>query len=659
MLINSLITEESRVMALSEINIGELVQFYTNGAISEANYHVLRQYLLERKPLLTVTTKINEFLSQHSTSDKQIFMSSVTQEACLAQINSDSQEVVSDEQEKASDSSLKSTYKSELRLLDTKLNQLDAKCFIQQKSFDQVRSQHSELKIQLDQVNSALDRVKQERFILNARYPFNINTGYRQNTVHIHSNGLQFPTFYPDSFVSFSLQDQFAWDRMYHEENRLVEECRGLRYKLDLKDSECTREEQNLNRFLQEKTQTERRYSDIKRQIDIDLPNKEQQRQLRSQERIVRENARKKDDPSLQQLSYNNREALQQKIANKNNELDRKQSNLMGKAEETSYTAYVAQLELALAQKDGPKITYYEREALNTILSLMNTYLKMEEREQQIAQSLHGEFSKLHLLKTQLEQNQIQLQKYVTSEPELVEANKKLTAENTQLNLDSDSAGNIRTNALYTSLFGICGSALSAGYLINTFVISPIFIAIPAGLALITLIALTVAVIYHFKQSASDGHIEKNTQIVSDNEATILQQLAKARDLSETTIPSLKAQIAQTEQSILLIEQQLKEQRNIMTQQLGKAQTVSSTNGGGNSFFGGTAPTEGSFYPSLPLKEAPQEMVIRQYEPITYGGQAFFGGTGDAAPTDRLYPVLPSAPPSYESTEGYTSYVPL
>lgn len=37
-------------MALSEVVINDIVQSQTKAVISESNYHLLRQYLLERKP---------------------------------------------------------------------------------------------------------------------------------------------------------------------------------------------------------------------------------------------------------------------------------------------------------------------------------------------------------------------------------------------------------------------------------------------------------------------------------------------------------------------------------------------------------------------------------------------------------------------------------
>ena len=628
-------------MALSQIKINEAVQLHTNAAIREANYLVLRQYLLERKPLLIVTTKINELLSQHCDSDKQLFMNSATQKTCADQRNSDIQEAIIDEQERSSDILLRSTYSSELHVLESNLNQLDTQCFLKQQRYNQVSSQLSELQIQLAQINSSIDIVRQNRRLLNTRYA--LNTPFPQDTIHIHpagtvhvhSNGLQFPPYYPDRFSIFSLQDQLAWDRLSREENRLLAEQQSLNSLVASTNSESRREERDLNKLNQEKAETVRRSSDLKQQLNSELPNREQQRQLKHQERIVREQARITEDPNLQQLSYKNRTALKQLIANKNNELDRKQKQLMEVAIETSYSTYLRELERAFNQKGGLVINFSESEALKTSLNLMQTYLKMAEYEQKLVTSLNGEQNNLHLLQSQFSQHQSQLQQYIASEPQLLQENKDLGTANDQLNLDSESARTVRNSALYTSLFGVCGGLSGAGYLLTSFVISPVLIAIPAAFALITLIALTVAVVYYFKHSASDEQIKQNTQTIEDNNATILQQTEKAGDLNRITIPSLNLQIEEKTKSISEIEQRLSAFRESMRQQFGKAENVTTTLGGSNSFFGGY----GDAAPTVqPAPSAPTE------HPETADG--------------RYYPELFENPPSYHDSEGYQPYVP-
>ena len=105
-------------MALSDVIISDLVLKQTNATISESNYHALRQYLLERKPLLTITNAINSLLSEHISIEKQKYVQHFTQLACGAQHTSDIQEANTDEQERINDSLLQESYNKELPVLE-------------------------------------------------------------------------------------------------------------------------------------------------------------------------------------------------------------------------------------------------------------------------------------------------------------------------------------------------------------------------------------------------------------------------------------------------------------------------------------------------------------------------------------------------------------
>jgi hypothetical protein len=417
-------------MALSEIIIDDLVLYHTNAAISESNYHTLRQYLLERKPLLTVTNSINSLLSEHCNADKHTLTNSLIQIACEAQSKSDIQEAMRDEQEKNNDDLLKSSYKTELPILESRMTQLEMKCFHQQSICDQLRSQLREHTINLRHVNQAIERIQAERQLVHSRYAY--IPPHPQGNVHCHYPDLHYPG-YPTLPVVYSLQDQLILDRLLNEENRLSMERQRLTYLVEAKDTESTKEERNLNRFIKEKKRTEERYSEIKQQIDVELPNKEHQRQTRNQERMLRENARNSNDPSLQQLSHKNREALQQQIASQSHELENKRNQLMDKAVETGYDVYITQLEQALQQTDGPQLSFNERDALKRILGLMKNFMTMREREQSIIYSLREEQNNLRKLKKNLLDSNTQLQSYIASEPMLIRENRQLTEENSSL----------------------------------------------------------------------------------------------------------------------------------------------------------------------------------------------------------------------------------
>jgi hypothetical protein len=577
-------------MALSDIIINDAVLCYINASISESNYHILRQYLLERKPLESVINKINLLLTEHYDADKEEAINYLSKLACEAQQNSDLREAFCDEQEQNGDNDLKSHYTSELRILENQLTRFDMKSFFLQNSCSQISTQLQELKINLEQVNKEIERIHNERQLLNDRY-------------RLHT-----PPVKATAPAQFTVQDQLAWNKLFQEENKLVAERQRLIYTIGSKERDNTREEHNLNKLLKEKNQTEKQYSDIQHQLDIEIPKKERERLIRTNERLARTNARETSDPNLQQLSYKNLEILKEQIASKNHELETKKNQLMDTSLETCYTVYIAQLELALSQEDGPKISFNDHEALTSILGMMKNYNDMEENARILFLSLNKEQSSLKVLQKKLTDSNALLQEYISVEPDLVQTNKNLAEENIQLKLNAEWAKSIRTNALYTSLFGLGGAIVSSG-LINTFVISPMLMAIPGGLALITLVSLTVALVYHINKWSNEDQIDQNKKTILENDAVLMKHWQKANDLSITTIPALTGQIGQSEKAVDGIEQNLKSQQDSMSQLFGKAQKVTNDYSNANAFFSSAAEK-----PSL-YQERPSEPEYGQYEP--------------------------------------------
>ncbi|WP_173238118.1 hypothetical protein [Legionella antarctica] len=389
----------------------------------------------------------------------------------------------------------------------------------------------------------------------------------------------------------------------------MITERQRLTYLVDSKDTESTKEKRTLDTLLNEKKSAEVRYSEINQQLSVDLPNKELQRQIRSKERLSREHARSHNDPNLQQLSHRNLEVLKQQIATQNHELENKRNHLMNTAVDTSYLLYVTQLDQALQQTNRLKLSFNECEALKMIVNMMNQFMAMREQEQNILRLISEEQNSLYKLQENLIDSNTQLRRYIASEPSLAKENRDLNEQNDSLTLVSGSSGNHRTNALYASLFGTGSGLLSAG-LISTLVISPLFFAVPGAFALLTIISLTVALVYHFKKLTAQEQIASNTQTIRENETTIQRQLEQANDLSVTTIPKLTTQISESEKTIVTIEQQLKNQQQAMSHLLSKAENVTSTYGGSNTFFG----SEGLEH--YPIPSAPE------YEPdilINYG----------------------------------------
>ncbi len=596
-------------MALSEIIINDVVQYQTNAVISESNYHILRQYLLERKPLSRVLNPINSLLSEHCNQDKQAIINHLTQLACESQRNHDLQEARSDEQEGINENSLMINYRSELLTLENTLKELDTKCYQQQRQYNQMSRQFNELKVNMTHINQSIDRVRYERQLLDQQ----LNHPYSDGNVY--TNPLTQTRIYPDLSPP---QDRHTRDRLLQEENRLIEERQKLVHLINSKETEKNKEEQTLNRLHKEKKEAEERYSEVKHQIDVVLPNSEHQRQIRNQERLAREQARAIYDPHLLQLSHKNLEALKSQIETQIRELDERRNQLMGEATDISYKIYLTQLEQVLQElENGPQITFNENNALKMILAMMKNMEEMAEKEKDIASSIDKERHNLHSLQKSLVGYTRQLERYLTSDPHLVKQNKALTEENTQLQQYGESADNWRTKAFYASLFSVGGSLISIGIL-NTFIISPVFFAIPGALAALGVVSLVIAVVSYCQKYFSDMQMEQNNQKIEKNELILMKQWKKANELSLSIIPSLNAKIEQSEKELYALEQKLQDQQHAMSLLLNKAQNVTSNYGGSSNFFGNT--TGNVFYlPSAPLHEDSPLYPEIEGERVNYG----------------------------------------
>lgn len=586
-------------MALSEIIINDVVRFQTNAVISESDFQNLRQYLLNREPLLTVTNSIDVFLREHFSADKQTAIEEMAKAACDSQKTSDVKEARADEQEKNNDALLRSNYSQELPSLDNKKSQLDTRIYQQQNYHNQIRSQVSEYKINRDQITHTIARIQSERNIINSRYILNatfphghmhthgqVHTHghmHTHGTVHTHyPNGIQFPNTFP---TMLSLQDQIALDSLAREENRLNDERLRLTRLIDSKDVELFSEGQQLSTIITEKRQTENRYRELKRQLEVEIPNRELQRQARSQERAIREDARAIDDTEMLQLSDKNREALKQRITAKIAELDKTRERLMKSATDTSYPIFIEQLDEVLSGAKELEITYGELEALKSIQSKMKKYSKMEQLEQKITHSLQDAKGILSTLQQNLSESTSKLQRYEASNPQLKQTNAELAEDNRRLQPSSEASGSVRANALYWSLFGGTSSVISAA-VIGSLVVSPIFFAISGVLALATVISLTVAAVYHFQKSACDDKIDHNNKTIRNNESIISAHDKEVVTLRSTTIPSLRNTIEETSQSIGQMDKKLKELQQGMKQLFTKAQNVIELQSSSNGFFG-------------------------------------------------------------------------
>ncbi|WP_298623819.1 hypothetical protein [uncultured Legionella sp.] len=635
-------------MALSEIIINDIVRKRTNAVIKASDFHNLRQYLLNREPLLTVTNSIDLLLREQFSDDRQAAVEAMAQEAYDAQRTSDKKETRADEHERTNDELLKVSYSQELPSLENKKNQLDERIYQQQNYHAHIRSQVSEYKINLDQINRTIARLQSDRNIINSRYvlnaPFphgNIHAHVQVFThepnmhvhghIHTHNNGLNYPNH---GHMLFSLQDQIALDSLVREEHRLNDERIRLTRLIDVKEAELFNEGQQLSTIVTEKRQTENRFRELKHQLETEIPNREWQRQNRNQERMDREDARSTHDPELQQLSDKNREALKQRILTKIDELDKTREQLMKEATEVSYQTFIEQLDETVELE----VSYYEREALNSIREKMIKYSALQQQEKKTSHSLQDTRTILSTLQQKFNEHTRTLQGYEASNPQLKQANKLLVEENGRLYTAREGFNASQTSALYWSLFSGASAGISAA-VIGSLLVSPVFFALSGALALVTVISLTVAGVYHYQKSACNDKMDENHKAIRNNKAIISEHDKEAATLRTTTLPELSAKIEETSQSISLIAKQLEELQHNMKKTYTKAQNITELQGNRNGFFGQQAATN----------------VLPFQKDSSHGFSQFEESSAPVETTSMEFPH--EEPPQYNSWfRGYGNY---
>ncbi|MFI4918887.1 MAG: hypothetical protein ACHP65_04965 [Legionellales bacterium] len=570
-------------MALSEINIHELVSNKTSSTINNSSYASLRQYILDKKPLLAVTNSIDLLLTEHLTKDKQSTKDNLTLLACEMQRKHDMTTALSDDKERHDDSLLQSQLHAELPTLDSNRALINTKCTFQQQKCNQIQGTLKGLQGDLVNLNRTIDTIQNQLLVINSRYVF--PPVIPVNNVHGHIS------YAPINQPVFSIQDQISRNRLSYEVVRLIGERNLLSQNINTNTANSTNEERISSQFIKEQQDTEARYVAVQRQLNTELPNKEQQRQLRNQERHSREMVRGVDDPNLLQLTHKNIETLRQQIAKAHQELDAQKKNLMTEVAENGHKVYLTQLAQTLdlinyKAVDGPKITFNECEALKQILIMMNHYIEMEQRESLIATSIAAAQSRLNSQQSNLAISQQQAQHFASSNQQLTQENKKRADNNIQLTLTSNELDQSKSTGIYCTITGL-GSSLISAVVIALLFINPVFFVITGALALLGLIALTATLVYHYQKADVDEQIKQNNGQINANEITISQQDQKEIGLAATTVPALQTQITESEQAVILVKKQLQEHKDEMNKLLNQATTqrVTAVYGNNNGFW--------------------------------------------------------------------------
>lgn len=578
-------------MSLSEFRTNEAVAYLTNHLITESTYDQLRHYLLERKALTYVIDTVNTALQEHCDKDKEQIQQDLTKAACESQILSDEQDAFNDGEQQKTEMKLTQENTVQIPELKLRLEQLQSAHSLQSKRADLA---HSSLKLQQDEerrIDSRLRNIRTQKNLLSLQYPYTLT-----NHTHYHGHYSNVVSTYPNTVYNWTFANQIQWNNLVAEEHQLLIELGTVRGRMSGLRSEYSQEQDRLDDLFTQIKQVEDSIHTKQRQLSIEFPQNEKTRQRRLEERAFRQSAREHDDPQLNQLSYRNRQSLNQQITEKNKALDKLKAKLLQEVIDLSYPAFLLHLEQTLHNQSTSKLLMNDIEALKMILNFMKEYQSLVEVEQRMLNAISTANARLEALQRNLE------------------TNTKLHNRNKQLIEESDSAANARTISLVLTGASAAGGAVSAFMLANM-IIDPILFMVPGGLALFAITAAIFALVYHFQKSDCDRQIAGNNQSIQQNEVELLDNKEK-KDNSTTPKPSLQQQINATEEELGNQSSQLGDLRQTMALQLNKAQNVTNTYQRLYPFMANNSFQAPTYQASIPT--APQVEPLTPYQVPTY-----------------------------------------
>lgn len=583
-------------MALSEINLNQLVENLTDSFISNSDFTVLRQSLTEPQPILWLSNEINSVLTKQCEADKKALGKRLTQNACEQQINDDLKEDKKDKKDTVSELRLKEEYLKQLCSLELDKGRCDIQLRTQQVIYEQEQ-------YNLDQLNIRLDAIKRD--IENSENQIRAIT--TQHTVHTHSSNNNVHVHQPHTLVyRFTSIEKLNLNSYLQNKDILIQQRNNIIWEISSKERAIENEKKNLKGFIDKKNQIEKQIFDIDYQLKNTLPFNEEQRELRKEERRKRELARCTEDPELEQLSISRKKSLKEEIAIESRKLDTQKQQMMQNALDLNYETYIKQLKNKLESGELLNCTYEEHSELSQIIPIMEEYLKKKEIVNTVNDSFHQEEITLDKLQKDLLNRQSEKQACIDSKNSLTKTNQDLLSKNESLAKERAAQNSSAKKALYVSLFGVGGTIASSavvGAFVGTLATSSLFFLIPGGIGLVSVVSFVIAAGYFIKQASTGRKIEENSIKVKQNSEQISQNVEREAQIQSKNIPLINQQIVKTKNEISLKKEECARYQQELDFLLFSAKEVRTQYSGSNGFFNGSGGENYLYKPKVPKYE--------------------------------------------------------
>ncbi|WP_131775156.1 hypothetical protein [Legionella cincinnatiensis] len=537
-------------MSLSTLNINHLLEQITDKYIAHSDYATLRNSCIHLSPVSGVTTEIQKELSRLLDIDKQNAATQLTLDACKKQIQQDLKEKELDHQESQNDLELVAQLENELlsaqvqkRLIGNELNEIEGEILRHESYIKEIARQ-----IALTSHPESTQHT-------------HTHPESTQHT-HTHPESTQHTHTHPESTQHTHTHPESTQHTHTHPESTQhhVHESESLEFQKNTLSQKLRQLEETFRNKRILSQQQQRRIEEITNRLNIELPEKQRQRNDRAKARTIRAQAHLYDETIEKQLSAKNYRSLQQSIVDAHEKLQKMEHQLMQKATERSYQTFLTRLRYLL---QSLTLNYQEKEALKQIVSTVENYL-LTQAEKQKQSSIHQlAYREKETLVQDFHQKENRVAQLKKANPQLHAQNQTLEEENQQLEHTIEERGAYRDYLLKIGLFSLLGSGLAVGggflgmYLMPMALISLCF-APAAVISFITVGIFIATLAYTFKNNSDNNELERNKTTMQQNRTAISKQSGEIISLEQEILPALKEKINEAERNLNLLDNKIK-----------------------------------------------------------------------------------------------------
>jgi hypothetical protein len=549
-----------RMSLLANCKIQELVNEYVNNYLSQSNlsFIELKTFIINKLPVPEVQIQIIKKLTDAKKSDLDTVHKRLQKNILTAQLKADEQEIAEETSNAAHDKELKEKITHELERYPQELSKLESSLSLRRFQLSQTMEYTARTQV--------LNRPSDSNFSLQD------DAGNQTTIQQIQSD-----------IVTTQLKIKSLEERKRSHQKRLAEIARRV----------STRQEHQTKRNFRQ--QAIEAFNSTGEGIDHALSSTYQ--------------------------SQLNRSIQSQKEA-----LEKKYIALIEEAAEINYPSF---LEALTDHIKDLTLTNQESEALQSILKLMRQHLSYAAQAASAQQQIDTKKRNLVAQQNALKTRQDKFKQLSSANPSISSSNKKLSDENTTLKTALEKNTKLRQSLttpamLLTGLTFVSIIPLILALkgiipiIVSTLLTVSLFSALPTLLLCAALGTGIAAIVFAVRAQSNENTLKINLQTIVHNNSTKKRNAQEVKNLEETIIPNLIAQLENTKNSIRDLEHSMAESQRLAEQALQQAKTITPASFAVSSIL--TPATTNPLPPNESIKEEEEqeeeEKMEEEKEPI-------------------------------------------